>query len=187
MKVIVGLGNPGFQYKKTRHNVGFMVLDELSKRLGVPIKKKKFNAIYGLGTSQGEKVALVKPLTYMNVSGEAVGPLMNYYKAAVDELVVIYDDLDLPAGKIRLRQKGGTGGHNGMKSIVAHIGTKEFKRIRIGIGRPEASGQDVIDYVLKPFSKREKPAVTESIERAAESCERWLHTPFLEVMNEYNV
>ncbi|HEX7065158.1 MAG TPA: aminoacyl-tRNA hydrolase [Bacillales bacterium] len=187
MKVIVGLGNPGFQYEKTRHNVGFMVLDELSKRLGIPVKKKKFNAVFGMGTLQGEKIVLVKPLTYMNASGEAVRPLLDYYNAAADDLVVVYDDLDLPAGKIRLRQKGGTGGHNGMKSIVAHLGTKEFKRIRIGIGRPESPGIGVIDYVLKPFSKKEKPAVSESIDRAAESCEKWLNTPFLEVMNEYNV
>ncbi|HEX6923150.1 MAG TPA: aminoacyl-tRNA hydrolase [Bacillales bacterium] len=186
MKVIAGLGNPGFQYRKTRHNVGFDVIDELSKRLDIPVKKKKFNAVFGIGVIGGEKVALIKPLTYMNASGEAIRPFLDYYDGSTEELTVIYDDLDLPAGKIRLRQKGGSGGHNGMKSIIAHLGTKEFKRIRIGISHPASSGGDVIDYVLKPFSKKEKPVVHESIERAAGACEKWLHSPFPEVMNEYN-
>jgi PTH1 family peptidyl-tRNA hydrolase len=185
VKVIVGLGNPGFQYRKTRHNIGFAVVDELSKRLNVPVKKKKFQAIYGIGTSGGERCALVKPLTYMNASGEAIRPFIDYYHVPTDDVVVIYDDLDLPTGKIRLREKGGAGGHNGVKSLITHLGTKEFKRIRIGINRPSPEG-DVIDYVLKPFAKNEKEIVTDAVRLAAEACETWLHAPFPEVMNEYN-
>ncbi|HET7580832.1 MAG TPA: aminoacyl-tRNA hydrolase [Bacillales bacterium] len=185
MKVIVGLGNPGFQYKKTRHNVGFAVIDELSKQVNIPVKQKKFNAVFGIGRVQGEKMALVKPLTYMNASGEAVRPFLDYYKVPTEDLVVIYDDLDLPTGKIRLREKGGPGGHNGMKSIISHLGTKEFKRIRVGISHPTPE-LDVIDYVLKPFSKQERKVVAEACVRAAEACERWVSVSFPEVMNEYN-
>lgn len=185
MKVIVGLGNPGFQYNKTRHNVGFAVIDELAKQVNIPVKQKKFNAVFGIGHVQGEKMALVKPLTYMNASGEAVRPFLDYYKVPTEDLVVIYDDLDLPTGKIRLREKGGHGGHNGMRSIISHLGTKEFKRIRVGISHP-ARELDVIDYVLKPFSKQERKVVAEACERAAEACERWVSVSFPEVMNEYN-
>lgn len=185
MKVIVGLGNPGFQYQKTRHNIGFAVIDELSKRLNIAVKKKKFHSIYGIETIGGQRCALVKPLTYMNASGEAVRPFLDYFDVPVDDIVVIYDDLDLPTGKIRLRQKGGAGGHNGVKSLIAHLGTKEFKRIRIGINHPSPEG-DVIDYVLRPFSKKESQTVTDAVQRAAKACEMWLHAPFPEVMNEYN-
>lgn len=186
MKVIVGLGNPGFKYKKTRHNIGFEVINELSKRLDVPVKKKKFNAVFGVGSSNNEKVALLQPQTYMNASGEAVRPFLDFFKATVEDLVVVYDDLDLPTGKIRLREKGGPGGHNGMKSVITHLGTKEFKRIRIGIQHPGDS-RDVIDYVLRPFSRNEKGEVSHAIEQAASACEMWFSSPFPEVMNEYNM
>lgn len=185
MKVIVGLGNPGFKYKNTRHNIGFTVIDELSKRLHVPVKKNKFHAVYGIGLSGNEKVALLQPLTYMNASGEAVRPFLDYYQVPAEDMIIIYDDLDLPTGKIRLRPKGGTGGHNGMKSLVAHLGTKEFKRIRIGINHPDED-HDIIDYVLRPFSRKEKTLVRNAVEQAASACEKWLTTPFPEVMNEYN-
>lgn len=185
LKVIVGLGNPGFQYKKTRHNVGFMVIDDLSERLHVKVKQNKFQAHFGTGMVQGEKVALIKPQTYMNNSGEAVRAFMDYYDVPPDDLIVVYDDLDLPTGRIRLRQKGGSGGHNGVKSIIAHLGTKEFKRLRIGISHPSRD-KDVIDYVLRPFSKDERGLVTDAVQRASSACEKWIGTPFLEVMNEYN-
>lgn len=186
MKVIVGLGNPGFKYKKTRHNIGFAVIDGLAKRLDVPVKKKKFNAVFGVESVNNEKVALLQPLTYMNNSGEAVRPFLNYFNVAAEDLVVVYDDLDLPTGKIRLREKGGAGGHNGMKSIISHLGTKEFKRIRIGIQHP-GDGGDIIDYVLRPFSKKEQDEVNHAVEQAVSACEMWLSSPFPEVMNEYNM
>lgn len=186
MKVIVGLGNPGFKYKKTRHNIGFTVIDELSKRLHVTVKKKKFNAVFGMEPINREKVALLQPLTYMNNSGEAVRPFLDYFNVALEDVLVIYDDLDLPTGKIRLREKGGAGGHNGMKSLISHLGTKEFKRIRIGIHHPDDGG-DIIDYVLRPFSRKEKSEVTDAIEQAVSACELWFSSPFPEVMNEYNM
>ncbi|MBD1383172.1 aminoacyl-tRNA hydrolase [Metabacillus arenae] len=185
MKVIVGLGNPGRQYEETRHNVGFMVIDELSKRLAIPLEKSKFNGIYGIGHISGEKVMLVKPLTYMNLSGECVRPLMDYYEVDHDELVVIYDDLDLAAGKVRLRTKGSAGGHNGIKSLIQHFGTQSFNRVRIGISRPE-NGMKVTDYVLGKFLPEEGNLITEAIQHSADACEKWMTTPYLQVMNEFN-
>lgn len=185
MKVIVGLGNPGFQYKKTRHNIGFMVIDELSNKLSTKVKQKKFNSLIGQCTFRNEKLVLVKPQTYMNESGIAVRPLLDYYKLPAEDLVVIYDDLDLPTGKIRLRQKGGSGGHNGIKSLISHLGTKDFNRIRVGIDRPPQENI-VIDYVLKPFSKNEKEIISDACDRASDACLKWAQVPFPQVMNEYN-
>lgn len=185
MKCIVGLGNPGRKFKKTRHNAGFMTVDALLKRHKWKLNKSKFRGDYAMETLQGEKVMLLEPQTFMNLSGEAVRPLLDYYEIATEDVLVIYDDLDLPTGKIRLRQKGGHGGHNGIRSMIDHLGTKEFKRLRIGVGRPE-SAAPVIDYVLGSFSKAEKEQAAESIEKAADACEAWMQKPFLEVMNEYN-
>lgn len=185
MKLIVGLGNPGRQYEKTRHNVGFMVIDELSNRLNIPLDKPKFNGIYGQGHIQGEKVILLKPLTYMNLSGESVAPLMNYYGVELDDLLVIYDDLDLPPGKIRLRQKGSPGGHNGIKSLIQHLGTQEFKRIRIGVGRPTVP-MKVTDYVLGQFQQDERDDIHGAIINSVEASEAWFQKSFLEVMNGFN-
>ncbi|WLR41927.1 aminoacyl-tRNA hydrolase [Bacillus carboniphilus] len=185
MKLIVGLGNPGKQYETTRHNVGFMVVDELASSLNVDLTLTKFNGIYASALIEGEKVFLLKPLTYMNLSGDCVVPFMNYFNIQEDELVVIYDDLDLPVGKIRLRKKGSAGGHNGMKSIIQHLGSQTFNRIRIGIDRPPL-GMRVPDYVLKSFSQDETPMITDSIKKSKEACERWIAKPFSEVMNEFN-
>ena len=185
MKCIVGLGNPGRKYQKTRHNIGFQVVDKLAERNNWKLDKKKFNGRYGLENSQKEKIILLKPQTYMNLSGESLRPLMDYYEIEPEEVVVIYDDLDLPVGKIRLRQKGGHGGHNGIRSVMDQLGTKEFNRIRVGIGRPVAP-VPVIDHVLSRFSKEEKQVVSESISQAAAACEAWLSRPFAEVMNEFN-
>lgn len=184
LKLIVGLGNPGKKFLNTRHNVGFMAIDELSKELSISLDQKKFNGIYGKGVVNGETVYLLKPQTYMNLSGESVRPLMEYFNIDVDDLLVIYDDLDLPTGKVRLRQKGSAGGHNGMKSIIAHVHTQEFKRVRIGIDR--SGRQSVIDYVLKPFSKEEQTPIQEAIERTTKACEAWTTESFSEVMNKYN-
>ncbi|WP_078543203.1 aminoacyl-tRNA hydrolase [Litchfieldia alkalitelluris] len=185
MKLIVGLGNPGKQYEETRHNVGFKVIDELSDRLNIPIDQSKHKGIYGIGTISGSKVLLLKPLTYMNLSGESIRAVMDYYDIQVEDVLVIYDELDIPTGKIRLRQKGSAGGHNGIKSTIAHIGTQEFKRIRIGIDRPQ-NGMRVPDYVLGRFFKEESELIKEAIDRSASACEKWLDTPFLQVMNEFN-
>ena len=133
MKLIVGLGNPGKQFDRTRHNIGFEVLDYMSEYFQIPLDKSKFKGIYGVGIIAGEKVILLKPLTYMNLSGESIRPIMDYYNIGIEGLVVIYDDLDLPVGKIRLRQKGSSGGHNGIKSTIQHVGTEKFNRIRVGI------------------------------------------------------
>lgn len=185
MKVFVGLGNPGRQYEETRHNIGFMVIDELADMWNIPLTQSKFKGIFGQGTINGEKVLLLKPLTYMNLSGECVRPLLDFYKLDVEDLVVIYDDLDLPAGKLRLRQKGSAGGHNGIKSLIQHLGTQNFNRIRMGIDRPK-NGPSISDYVLGKFHAEERPAIDDSVKKAAEACEENLSKEFLQVMNTFN-
>lgn len=185
MKLIVGLGNPGPQYEKTRHNIGFQVVDELAKTNGVSFSTSKYNGLIATIHHNGKKILLLKPLTYMNLSGEAIRPLMDYYKISPSELLVIYDDLDLPVGKIRLRQKGSSGGHNGIKSTIQHVGTQEFNRIRIGIDRPPI-GMTVTDYVLGKFTKTEWEIMQAVIEQCVAACELWFDKPFLEVMNKFN-
>jgi peptidyl-tRNA hydrolase, PTH1 family len=185
MKLIVGLGNPGKQYEKTRHNIGFHVIDKLSEELDIKLDQAKFKGIFGMGMIDGEKVFLLKPLTYMNLSGESIRAIMDYYQINNEDLIVIYDDLDLPVGKIRLRQKGSAGGHNGIKSTIAHIGTQDFNRIRVGIDRPK-NGMSVVDYVLGRFTKSEEEMMTGVIDKCAEACKQSLKQPFLQVMNEFN-
>ncbi|GIN22965.1 aminoacyl-tRNA hydrolase [Siminovitchia fordii] len=185
MKLIVGLGNPGPRYEKTRHNIGFEVIDELASRNGVKLSDAKFSGLFANINKNGEKAILLKPLTYMNLSGESIRPLADYYKIPVENVLVIYDDLDLPVGKIRLRQKGSAGGHNGMKSTIQHLGTSEFNRIRIGINRPP-EGIKVPDYVLGRFSSDEWDEMQSVIQTCADACEEWLEKPFLEVMNRFN-
>jgi PTH1 family peptidyl-tRNA hydrolase len=186
MKVIVGLGNPGRKYEKTRHNVGFWVVDQLAEDLGISFNISKFNGLIGEGRIGDEKVILVKPLTYMNLSGECVGPLLHFYKIdPKEDLLVVYDDLDLPCGKIRLREKGSSGGHNGMKSLIAHLNTEQFKRIKIGIERPEP-GRQVPDYVLSPFTKEQEEIVLSAVNRAVSAVKDWMQNSFANVMNKYN-
>ncbi len=185
MIAFVGLGNPGKEYEKTRHNVGFMTIDELSKKWDIPLNQSKFHGQFGTGFVSGQKVLLVKPLTYMNLSGECVRPLMDYYDIPFEHLKVIYDDLDLPTGRIRLRTKGSAGGHNGIKSLIQHLGSPEFDRLRIGIGRPQ-NGMKVVDYVLGRFSEEEQPDIASAIQSSVEACEAALKKPFLEVMNDFN-
>ncbi|MED0939981.1 aminoacyl-tRNA hydrolase [Bacillus mobilis] len=185
MKLIVGLGNPGREYELTRHNIGFMAIDELAKRWNISLNEQKFKGVFGAGFVNGEKVILLKPLTYMNLSGESIRPLMDYYKIDVEDFIVLYDDLDIPVGKLRLRMKGSAGGHNGVKSTISHLGTQEFQRIRMGIDRPK-NGMKVVDYVLGRFTSEEIPDVGHSIERAADACEEWLNKPFLQIMNTFN-
>lgn len=185
MKLIVGLGNPGKQYEDTRHNIGFKVIDKLAHDLDIQLDQAKHKGLYGMRNISGEKVFLLKPLTYMNLSGESIRAVMDYYQIEPDELVVIYDDLDLPVGKIRLRQKGSPGGHNGIKSTIAHLGTDNFNRIRVGIDRPK-NGMKVTDYVLGRFSKEEEELMIEVINKSAAAAKEWLNQPFLQVMNQFN-
>lgn len=185
MKLIIGLGNPGKAYEDTRHNIGFKVVDYLAGQWNAPLTQSKFKGMYSISHRPEGKVMLLKPLTYMNLSGESVSALMDYYGIDLKDIIVIYDDLDLPAGQLRLRQKGSAGGHNGIKSLIQHLGTQEFNRLRIGISRPPA-GMKVPDYVLQRFSKEERPEVEDAIKKSAAACESWLSKPFLEVMNQYN-
>ncbi|WP_091500324.1 aminoacyl-tRNA hydrolase [Amphibacillus marinus] len=185
MKCIVGLGNPGLKYQKTRHNVGFMVIDQLAKRNKWTVSKHKFQSHCTIETVGNEQVILLKPQTYMNLSGESVKAVLDFYKLTPEQLLVIYDDLDLPVGKERLRQSGGHGGHNGIRSIIDQLGTKTFNRIRVGIDRPEFD-VTVTDYVLGKFSKEQHLAIAESIDRSVAACEAWFNRSFLEVMNDFN-
>ncbi|WP_314067821.1 aminoacyl-tRNA hydrolase [uncultured Vagococcus sp.] len=187
MKLIVGLGNPGSKYMATKHNVGFITIDELVHREGASFNKHQCEADIAELFIGGEKIILAKPVTFMNESGRSVGPLMNYYNIEMADLLVIYDDLDLPIGSLRLRQKGGAGGHNGIKSIIQHLGTKEFNRIRIGIDRPRP-GQDVISHVLGTFPKETHEDMLVSVKKAADASLYWAegHT-FVDAMNQFNV
>lgn len=184
MKAIIGLGNPGRKYKKTRHNVGFRVVDRAAEKLGIDLKQKQFKSIMGEARAS-EKVVLMKPQTYMNVSGEAVKELVSFYKLEPASLLIVYDDLDLPPGRIRLRLKGGAGGHNGIKSVIQHLGERDFNRLRIGIGRPEP-GTDVVGHVLTSFSPSEKGEMKQAVEQASDAVLDWLERPFSDVMNSYN-
>lgn len=185
MKWIAGLGNPGRKYAMNRHNVGFMAVDRFAGRHGISVTKKKFNALYGEGIVDGVKVAILKPQTYMNLSGEAIRAFLDYTKSTPEEGIVIYDDLDLPFGRIRLRYQGSAGGHNGMKSIIARLGTEKFNRIRIGIDRPPAH-LDVIDHVLGDFAKAEREALPALLDRVADALTEALAQPFDRVMAKYN-
>ena len=185
MKLFVGLGNPGSKYEKTRHNAGFMAIDVLAKEWGINLaEEKKFKGQLGRGVIKGEKVFLLKPSTYMNLSGESVRAVIDFYDIELEDIIVIYDDLDLPNGKIRIRSKGSAGGHNGIKSMISHLGTQEFKRIRIGIDRhPKIP---VVDYVLGKFTEDEQILVNQGIDIAFKASEMILKESFNKVMTEFN-
>lgn len=185
MKLIIGLGNPGKPYENTRHNIGFEVIDALAVKWGAPLNQMKFNGMYASVHRPEGKVILLKPLTYMNLSGESVRPLMDYFDIDVEDIIVIYDDLDLETGKLRLRGKGSAGGHNGIKSLIQHLGTQEFNRIRVGVNRPPA-GMKVADYVLSKFSKDDQPIVQDAINKSVDAVEVSLSKKFLDVMNQFN-
>ncbi len=185
MKLIVGLGNPGKKYEATRHNMGFMVLDLLAEKLGTSfVEKKKHNAMVASALYKGEKLLLVKPLTFMNSSGEAVRSLCDYYDVDTSDLVVLVDDLTLEPGVIRIRPKGSSGGQNGIASIIEHLGSKEFARIKMGIGKPQFG--DAIAHVLGHFSDEEWSEVEPAIFRAAEAVYCLLVEGTYKAMNEYN-
>lgn len=185
MKIIAGLGNPGSEYAKTKHNVGFMLVDALADKLGVTEWKDKFDARIGEARIGTEKILLVKPQTYMNESGQAVGPLMNFYKTAIEDLIVVHDDMDIPAGTIRIRKKGSAGGHNGIKSVLAHVGDEHFARVRIGIGRP-LPGWTVVNHVLAPFTAEDEPKIRAAIDYLLPAVECIVTEDVDMAMNKYN-
>lgn len=185
MKLIVGLGNIGKEYEGTRHNIGFMVADELAKRWGITTWKNERSSMCAEHRIP-EKVFLIKPTTYMNLSGEAVGAFANFYNIDPEDIAVIQDDLDLPCGKLRIRRKGSAGGHNGIKSIQQHLGTGDFPRFKIGIGHPERNASAVIGHVLHRFGKEEQPLIEEAVEQMADAVELWLKGDMDAVMQEYN-
>lgn len=186
MFLIAGLGNPGRQYEKTRHNMGFDTIDELIDRHRIPQGGIAHKAMYGKGMIAGEKVLAVKPLTYMNLSGESLREWVNYYKLDPEtEMIVIYDDIDLEPGQLRIRKKGSAGGHNGIKSIIAQLGTQNFYRIKVGVGA-KPRGWDLADYVLGRFSSDERIAVDKAICDAADAVEMILRDGIESAMNHYN-
>lgn len=186
MYLIAGLGNPGKQFERTRHNMGFDAVDELVDRHRIPGMGVQHKAMYGKGMIAGEKVILAKPLTYMNLSGDSVAEFIRYYKMEPEtELIVIYDDIDLEPGQIRIRKKGSAGGHNGMKSIISRLGTQNFYRIKVGVGAKPA-GWDLADYVLGHFSTPEREAVDNAIGEAADAVEMILRDGIEAAMNKYN-
>jgi len=186
IKMIVGLGNLGPRYAKNRHNIGFQIVDELAEEHGLRFDKRQFKAQIALGNIEGQRVLLVKPQTYMNLSGEAVQPLASYYKADLEDLMVVFDDMDLPVGVIRLRPFGGAGGHNGMKSIIQRLGSNKFPRLRVGIGRPPGR-MDPAAYVLQDFSDDEEAIMVQVRDRAVQALETWLKSGIDAAMNAFNI
>lgn len=185
MFVIAGLGNPGRKYEKTRHNMGFLTVDRLAEKNDIKVNKLKHKALVGNGIISGQKVLLVKPQTYMNLSGESLCEIMDYYDVDMEDLLVIYDDFDLETGAIRIRKKGSAGSHNGMKSIINHLKSQDFPRIRIGIG--QSGGLDWKDFVIGKVGKQEEAVISEAIDRATDAVESILAEGIDRAMNEYNI
>lgn len=167
--LVVGLGNPGEKYEGTRHNVGWLALDELSKLTGVPVKRLKYQALTGTCTVEGQSVLLMKPMTFMNLSGQAVGQAARFYKLPPERVLVFSDDVSLPVGKLRIRQKGSAGGHNGLKSIIQHLGSEAFPRIKIGVGSKPSPEADMIQWVLGKFPPDDQRAIDDAVQRAAQA------------------
>lgn len=185
MKLIVGLGNPGAKYAGTRHNAGFSVIDELAERHNIKVDTCKHKALIGKGVINGEKVILAMPQTFMNLSGESVRAIMDFYKLTGDDLIVVYDDIDLDVGKIRIREKGSAGGHNGMKNIILHSGSQDFVRVRVGVGK-KPEHMDLADHVLSRFSREDLPFMRESCGKACDALEVILSDGAVAAMNRYN-
>ena len=186
MYIIVGLGNPERKYNGTRHNIGFSAITSLADANNISVDTKKLKELIGKGVIAGQKVILAEPLTYMNLSGESVRELVDYYKIdPAEELIVIYDDVDLEPGRLRIRAKGSAGGHNGIKNIISHLGSQEFMRIRIGVGE-EPKGWNLADYVLGRFPKEEEPIIREALEKVAEACSVIMTQDINAAMNQFN-
>ncbi len=185
MIVVAGLGNPGKEYDTTKHNVGFWVIDQLAEKYNIEVTKFKHKALIGDGIIEGKKVLLVKPQTYMNLSGESIREILKFYKIPIEQFYVIYDDTSLPLSTVRIREKGSAGGHNGIKNIIAHLGTEEFVRIKVGIGE-KPNGWDLADYVLAKFSKDDEPLILSGVDKAAHAIELLLSKDIKEAMNQTN-
>lgn len=186
MFIIAGLGNPTREYEGTRHNVGFDVIDRLAARYNIDVDVKKHRALIGKGMIAGQKVILAKPQTYMNLSGESIRSILDYYKVDPEtELIVIYDDISLEPGKIRIRKKGSAGGHNGIKNIIAQLGTQNFQRIKVGVGE-KPKGWDLADYVLGHFSQEDRGLVDDALKRAAGAVELMVQGEVDQAMNQFN-
>ena len=184
--LIVGLGNPGQKYERTRHNMGFLTVDLLAEQLNVKLNKVKFKSAYNIVRFGGQKCLVMKPQTYMNLSGEAVHEAAQFYKVPADHVLVIYDDVSLPVGKLRVRPTGSAGGHNGIKNIIAHLGTQEFPRIKIGTGAPSGGGAEMIDWVIGVPSQAERKILVESFENAVKAAEDIIENGCQKAMNDYN-
>ena len=185
MKYIFGLGNPSREYAGTRHNIGFDAITALSDKYGISVNEKKHKALCGKGIIAGQRVMLIKPQTFMNLSGESVREVLDFYKADVEDIFVIYDDICLAPGQLRVREKGSAGGHNGIKNIIAHLGTEEFARIRIGVGE-KPKDWDLKDYVLGHFPAEEEPLMREALADAAKACELFVNDEISAAMNLFN-
>ena len=185
IRLVAGLGNPGDAYAKTRHNIGFMVLDALSGEFSIPVEKKKFDASYGRGVIEGIEVILVKPMAFMNRSGPPIQGLSGYYKISCNNMLIIYDDVDLAFGRLKINEKGGSGGHKGMKSIIDSFGDEYIPRLRIGVGRSKA-GINTSDHVLGRFSNIEKDLLDQIIKRARDAVVKILCNGITEGMNRFN-
>lgn len=185
MYLIVGLGNPENDYANTRHNMGFNTINEISKECGIKVSKLKFDALYGIGEIKGKKVILVKPQTYMNLSGESIIKFKKFYKISNKDIIIVYDDIDLGIGDIRIKPKGGAGTHNGMKSVVENLNTENFIRVRVGIGAPQ-NEEDIINYVIGAIPKKEKKILDESVTKAMKSIIEILENGIDIAMNKFN-
>ena len=185
MYIIAGLGNPGKQYEGTRHNAGFMTIDALADRYNIEVKERAFKALTGKGVIEGQRVLLLKPQTYMNLSGESVRAAMDFYKEDLDHFFVIFDDISLEPGQLRIRKKGSAGGHNGIKNIIAHLGTQDFARIKVGVGE-KPSQMDLADYVLSHFSKGEREMMEQACKDSAAAAVAMMTDGIDEAMNRYN-
>lgn len=184
--IVVGLGNPGPKYDWTRHNVGFLVVDELADRANIPVQRVKYKALTNTTKLGGKSVLLMKPVTYMNLSGEAVGQAARFYKVPPERVLVISDDVSLPQGKLRIRRSGSAGGHNGLKNIIAHLGTDKFPRVKVGVGAPSHPDYDMVDWVIGSFSAQEKKIVDEALDRALDAAECIISRGVTEAQNRFN-
>ena len=185
MYLIVGLGNPEEEYSKTRHNMGFNAINKIAEQYGIKVTKNKFQGLYESALIEDEKVILLKPQTYMNLSGDSVIQFANFYKLNPEEIIVIYDDIDTNPGKIRIRKKGGPGTHNGMKSVVSRLNSEDFPRVRVGIGMPEFKG-DLVNYVIGSIPEEEIPKLEEGVEKAKEAVIEILKNGVDSAMNKLN-
>ena len=184
--LVVGLGNPGSKYEWTRHNMGFLVIDELADRLDIPVKRLKFKALTNTALLGGRSVLLMKPTTYMNLSGEAVGQAARFYQIPPERVLVISDDAALPQGKLRVRRSGSAGGHNGLKNIISHLGTDQFPRVKVGVGQKPHPDSDMVDWVLGAFTGQDRKVMEDAVSRAADAVTVLLQHGVDQAMNSYN-